>query len=133
LPSFDQGDVLPTNDSIGDDILERPRMVTSNNQGLEVGTATHYLPALASWTYETLALFAPNPHTVPDPENNNAPVQSPGHMFAITQDAPFNGVNFIGTVSGINDHGLVTTTAALPMVNLSASATSEGRTASPMP
>jgi probable HAF family extracellular repeat protein len=113
LPDFHQGDVVRQDIMDGDDILMRPWMVTSNSQGKEAGTADESIPAGTGSSSEDLVIFTPHPHTVYDPTNPQVPVQSPGWMTGLHNNAPFNGGplgSFIGTVAGLNDQGYIATT-----------------------
>jgi len=111
LPTFHQGDVVRTDLMNGDDILSNPAMVTSNNLGMNAGTATETLPPSNSGSSTTqLVVFRPDPHTVQDPSNPGVTVQSPGYLVKYFTESNSNFDQFYGTVAGINDHQVIATT-----------------------
>jgi probable HAF family extracellular repeat protein len=111
LPTFHQGDVVRTDLMNGDDILSNPAMVTSNNLGMNAGTATETLPSSNSGSSTTqLVVFRPDPHTVQDPSNPGVTVQSPGYLVKYFTESNSNFGQFTGSVAGINDHQAIATT-----------------------
>jgi probable HAF family extracellular repeat protein len=110
LPVFHQGDVVRRDLLDGDDILSGAAMVTSNNLGMNAGTATETLPPTADFPTTQLVVFRPDPHTVQDPSNPGVTVQSPGYLVPYFTDSNSNFGQFTGSVAGINDHQAIATT-----------------------
>jgi probable HAF family extracellular repeat protein len=110
LPTFHQGDLIRTNLLDGDDILSNPSMVTSNNLGMNAGTAIETLPPSPISPTTQLVVFEPSPHTVQDPSTPGTSVQSPGYLIRIWTNSQTNFEQFNGTVAGINDQRVIATT-----------------------
>jgi probable HAF family extracellular repeat protein len=110
LADFHGGDVIRTHLLDGDDVMSRPSLVTSNNLGMNAGTATETLPPSPISPTTQLVVFEPNPHTLQDPSTPGQTVQSPGYLIKIYTDTQTNFTIFSGTIAGINDHRVIATT-----------------------
>jgi probable HAF family extracellular repeat protein len=85
-----------------------PVMTTSNNLGVNAGTANTQNSAWGGNTYTQAVVFTPAPHTVsvPNPYNSNYPPTTETslgylNMLSTTTSNTFN--QFIGKIAGIND------------------------------
>lgn len=82
--------------------------VSGNNRGDAVGTTSHKLPQFNIPAYGLVAVYRADPHTVHPVEGSYGPegIQSPGYLEAALMSGNPNA--FYGTVTGINDHQLIT-------------------------
>jgi probable HAF family extracellular repeat protein len=89
-------------------VFTRIYMTTSNNLGVNAGTANTQNSAWGGNTYTQAVTFTPDPHTVSVPNSSQpgstpTPESSPGflNMLSTTTSNIFN--QFIGSIAGIND------------------------------
>lgn len=85
-------------------------MTTSNNLGVNAGTANTMISAIPGGGYTSGVIFTPDPHTVyvPDSSSNpsgpSTPVTSPGYLGGFAYSSQYGYGVFYGVVAGINDH-----------------------------
>jgi probable HAF family extracellular repeat protein len=84
--------------------------MTSNNLGVNAGTANTINSAASGDSYLSGVTFTPDPHTVHNTPNSipfDAPTAetSPGYLGGFTNTSTTTYGQFYGTVAGINDHG----------------------------
>jgi probable HAF family extracellular repeat protein len=91
-----QGDIVRTVAAAGD-VIVYGGYTTSNNQGVDVGVGSEFLPNVGA-SFSVITSFYPDPHTAID-ASTHQPVQSPGYIGTRSIALP----NFNGNISGIND------------------------------
>ncbi|WP_254053994.1 PEP-CTERM sorting domain-containing protein [Singulisphaera sp. GP187] len=100
-----QGDVEQS--SIGNLFLDSVRFASGNNHGYVVGVTSQRFYPDFNGPHSLVALFQPDPHTLQVYGSHEpASVQSPGYLSTVFMGGPVN--SFYGTVSGINDHLMIT-------------------------
>jgi probable HAF family extracellular repeat protein len=107
-PFYDSGDIVPYNNGNDPTVFTRIHMATSNNLGVNAGTANAQNTAWGGNTYTQAVIFTPDPHTVsvPNPYNPSYPPTtetSPGYLNMLSTSTSNIFNQFIGKIAGIND------------------------------
>ena len=109
-------DVNYPNTINGVEYLNHFLITTSNNLGVNAGTAYESSTAWAGNSYTQVVFFTPDPHTITNgySGSNTDPLQtlqSLGYLSPVLLTASTNTYGqFYGTVAGINDHNILALT-----------------------